>query len=108
LDGCGHVDCALKASGGGIFGGIIIALFLTGFAAFGIYIMIQEGEYAWIIMLIPAIASIAFSYLILTDSWRSEKVIEELNEFRACRTVYGLKAQMIEDNSDDRGQFYFK
>lgn len=103
-DGCGHVDCALRACGGGIFSGIIIALFFTGFAAFGLYIMIQEGGYAWIILLIPAIASIAFSYSMIKHSWKNQKILnqkilDEIWEFRDYGTINGLKAQMIESYS---------
>jgi len=98
-DGCGHLDCALKASGGGVFSGIVIALFFIGFAAFGLYVMIQEGGYAWVIMLIPAIVSIAFSYSIIKHSWKNQKILNELNEFKGHRTVCGIKAQIIERDS---------
>lgn len=99
LEGCSHIDCALRAKGSGILSGVIIALFFTGFAAYGLYIMLQEGEYAWIIMLIPGIASIAFSYSILTYSWKNQKIIDKLHEFRDHGAIHGIKAQIIGGDS---------
>jgi hypothetical protein len=95
-DGCNHIDCALKAQGGGIISGIILAVFLIGFAIAGLDICFREaGGYFWVVMLIPAIASIAFSASILSYGWKSEKIKHELYEFRKYGTINGINARLI-------------